>query len=101
MVMQQSTKTGLSYGLTVDGVTRQTLEYDALSRRTKEVVTSGGSKRENLYVFGTINHLLQIPTVCLDLCQMELTAGIIPMIMQEISRQSHQEKNASAISMMS
>ena len=49
---------GLSYGLTVDGVTRQTLEYDALSRRTKEVVTlSGGSKRENLYVFGTINHL--------------------------------------------
>ena len=30
----------------------------ALSRRTKEVVTlSGGSKRENLYVFGTINHL--------------------------------------------
>ena len=37
---------GLSYGLTVDGVTRQTLEYDALSRRTKEVVTlSGGSKR--------------------------------------------------------
>ena len=29
-----------------------------MSRRTKEVVTlSGGSKRENLYVFGTINHL--------------------------------------------
>ena len=50
---------GLSYGLTVDGVTRQTLEYDALSRRTKEVVTlSGGSKRENRYVFGTINHLV-------------------------------------------
>ena len=50
---------GLSYGLTVDGVTRQTLEYDALSRRTKEVVTlSGGSKRENRYVLGTINHLV-------------------------------------------
>ena len=50
---------GLSYGLTVDGVTRQTLEYDALSRRTKEIVTlSGGSKRENRYVFGTINHLV-------------------------------------------
>ena len=49
---------GLSYGLTVDGVTRQTLEYDALSRRTKEIVTlSGGSKRENRYIFGTINHL--------------------------------------------
>ena len=49
---------GLSYGLTVDGVTRQTLEYDALSRRTKKVVTlSGVSKRENRYVFGTINHL--------------------------------------------
>ena len=50
---------GLSYGLTVDSVTRQTLEYDALSRRTKEVVTlSGESKRENRYVFGTINHLV-------------------------------------------
>ena len=49
---------GLSYGLTVDGVTQQTLEYDALSRRTKEIVTlSGGSKRENRYIFGTINHL--------------------------------------------
>lgn len=35
---------GLSYGLTVDGVTRQTLEYDALSRRTKEVLAlPGGS----------------------------------------------------------
>ena len=43
---------GLSYGLTVDGVTRQTLEYDALSRRTKEIVTlSDGSKRENRYIF--------------------------------------------------
>ena len=43
---------GLSYGLTVDGETRQTLEYDALSRRTKEIVTlSGGSKRENRYIF--------------------------------------------------
>ena len=49
---------GLSYGLTVDGVTRQTLEYDALSRRTKEVLAfPGGSKRENRYIFGTINHL--------------------------------------------
>ena len=49
---------GLSYGLTVDGKQRQSLTYDAMGRCTKEEVTlSGGQKRENRFVYGTIDHL--------------------------------------------
>lgn len=49
---------GLAYGLTVDGVQRQSLTYDAMARRTKETVTlPGGQTRENRFVYGTINHL--------------------------------------------
>lgn len=49
---------GLAYGLTVDGVQRQSLTYDAMARRTKETVTlPGGQSRENCFVYGTINHL--------------------------------------------
>ena len=49
---------GLSYGLTVDGKQRQSLAYDAMGRCTKEEVTlSGGQKRENRFIYGTIDHL--------------------------------------------
>ena len=49
---------GLSYGLTVDGTQRQSLSYDAMGRCTKEEVTlPGGQKRENRFIYGTIDHL--------------------------------------------
>ena len=49
---------GLSYGLTVDGTQRQSLAYDAMARCTKEEVTlPGGQKRENRFIYGTIDHL--------------------------------------------
>ena len=49
---------GLAYGITVDGTQRQSLAYDAMGRCTKEEVTlPGGQKRENCFVYGTIDHL--------------------------------------------
>ena len=49
---------GLAYGITVDGTQRQSLSYDAMGRCTKEEVTlPGGQKRENRFIYGTIDHL--------------------------------------------
>ena len=42
----------------MDGTQRQSLSYDAMGRCTKEEVTlPGGQKRENCFVYGTIDHL--------------------------------------------
>lgn len=55
---------GLSYGLTVDGKQRQSLTYDAMGRCTKEEVTlPGGQKRENRFVYGTIDHLTDMDSL--------------------------------------
>ena len=98
---QRRSRPGLSYGLNRDGKHRQSLAYDAMARCTKEIVTlSGGSKRENRYIFGTINHLTDTDSLLESMSNGTESwnytydnAGNITAI--------HPEENASAISMIS